>query len=585
MVTNIITLLVYSLTTYLVGLFFYNAFRLPVKSWIKSMLIGHLVITSIYAIYITSGHTYLIIPTFLLAALCLYTFISHQHNKNRIAQRNVQQPFSVKGIAMFCLLGVIAYFTIYFRVYSVQMELMKIHADYSFYGGVADFMNEFRIETTILDPLQTNPTYQIYHYFELWNAALFSTIFGTTGTQALLLITYPFHLTLLLAGVVTFVYEHRKIPIPLVILILLFITPLGILYNDILRLLHLPKLILISDLGLLTLQGMKLFVVYILALVMIKELLVHPVNFETISLWVILLFLYPTTIPFAVTVLFLFYSFPYLQKIAAGNLKIVLLTLMGGLGILTILSPSAVFYAIYEVFRYVVCYPLLGSVLLLSNTTQKNVWLQFLGSLLGSIFLFMLAIKLLAPYLSILQDPSVFQLIMNIAQPACLVLSVVFLVHVIGEKTIFFQTVSVSFVVVCYFLQNLHILAFNRESANKHIDFDVANILLANPNQLIAFERNPDDYRLSTSSWAIYFDIPMHNTRWISKHYFPITLTLPDSNSIQGDIGKKSLYLSCVSQSSFYLFTSKNQKVPLSTIQKRFRRFHRINRTLFMKPI
>jgi hypothetical protein len=578
---HLLILLGYSIITFGIGFCVLSASHLTFKNSLGALLIGHLIITASYAVYISNGHTYLTIPLFLLTTLCSFSFIQQKKGKPPLPSVQLSELLSMKDIFVFSALLLLAYITLYFRVYTLQGELQKIHADYSFYGGVADYMNLFHIETTILDPIQIHSNYSIYHYFELWNAAFFSTLLNTTGTHALLLITYPFHLTLVLVGTITYASQKSNVSIPLILLAVLFITPLGILHNQFLCKLGVPQLILISDTGLLTQQGMKLFAVYILTLLLMTEVLSKPFNFKTVWLWVILLFIYPTTIPFALVIVCLFYSLPIIYNIARTHPKSMLVVIGSSIGIIVTIDASALFYALYEVIRYIVCFPLLIGIFFVSNQTTKVLLLQFLGSILGAIFTFMLAIKIIAPYLSILQDPSVFQLIMNFAQPLCLILSLMILMHILSKRSIVFQILSVSFFVMVYFIQNLHLRAFNREPATKHIALGIVSRLNNNPNGLIAFKRNPEDYLQSTSSWAIYFDIPFDNTRWFSKHYFPIALTLPDSTASQGNIGKESLYQSCVSQTAFAQFKRSMPADSTDLIQEKFMQKHQIDTILF----
>jgi hypothetical protein len=577
LILNIFTILIYGAATLQLGIFLFNMLQLPVKTWISPILIGHITVTAAYAIYLTNGRTYLIIPALLLIAICAYSFIQHKDHRVPTRNNHYAEPFSIKNILVLTTISVIAYLTIYFRVYTIQGELKKIHFDYSFCGGVADYMNQFGIETTILDPIRTNAHYQIYHYFELWNAALFANLFNSTGTQALMLITYPFHLTLLVIGIITFAIENSRNSIYTILLIAFFITPLGILYNKIFQAINAPQLILIEDLGLLTLQGMKLFAVYAVALVFVNDFALPPFNFKAVSLWIISLFIYPTALPFAICILGAFFIFPYFRKSA---LHYPIYTSIGIGCFIAAFNASAVFYSGHEVFRYLLCFPLLVGVVFIQDKKKRDICVHFLFSVMAAIFISMLSLKIFSPYLNILQDPSVFQLIMNFAQPVCLILSIVILMHIIAERSWIFQTISTSFILACYFLQNIHLRTFDRGPAQKYINLDVVNALSLDPGEVIAF-KNPKDYQRSTTSWALYFDIPMDNTRWFSFHYFPVALTLPDSAAFKKDMGKQSLYRNCVKQSSFYEFKLAAANDSISAIQQQFVQLHHISKILF----
>lgn len=178
------------------------------KSILIKFFIGVLFVVGLYAIIVTYFKTVLIglflmfIAYFILNKQKLYFSISNIKLKKR----------EVLQLLKFIPFFIIAFLLYYFILFDISGNIKQVHWDFAFWGGIADSFNRFHIESYYLDVMEEAIplTPNMYHYFEIWTSALYSKVFGYTGTKSLLLFTYPLFTGLYLLGVYGLIAENLK---------------------------------------------------------------------------------------------------------------------------------------------------------------------------------------------------------------------------------------------------------------------------------------------------------------------------------------------------------------------------------------
>lgn len=169
------------------------------QSVFKSMSIVTLVLTTIYALILSSFNSYLLI-LFIFLVYAIFRNIIFKHKKSlefRSYKINVLKEW----------LLILFYFLVSFFLLNIQIILqdniyIDLHPDFSFYAGVSEILSRTGIETTNFDiALQDKQNFVFYHYFELWFNALVSEFLNITHLKGLMFITIPIFATIMLRGV------------------------------------------------------------------------------------------------------------------------------------------------------------------------------------------------------------------------------------------------------------------------------------------------------------------------------------------------------------------------------------------------
>lgn len=549
---------------------------------VAQLLTGHLVITSLYAIGATQGKTYLVIPTIGLLFLFLAGSFFRKSPAVPLPNKHFNWKLSAnisntKMLTVIFAALIIGFLSMYFRVYDFSGMLKKIHTDFTFYGGVSDFMNRFGMESLILDPIKPSSSYQPYHYFELWNAAMFARILGTPALQSLMLLTYSFHIALIIIGFYEYIkLKKLKIGFLFVLIFLLFTSPLGYLLSYILESTPLTKLGFISEHGILTKMGMKLFGVHALSILYLYIFAAQEkINFYTIIFLGCLLFIYPTTVPLGGLFLLLYWSSQFLPPatlqwrswLFKSYLPLLALLVSGT----AVLLRGAFIYSAYEIFRYIASFVLIGLIFIIKsprNELKKTLLMLFL-----SIGLAVAGLRILMPYYAPLQDPNILQIISNFADPFILIGMIAIIIQYLESANKIVLYGAVVLIMLLYFGQGHFNQAFRRSLMRDNIDLALIQQLNIKEGINTAFVRPLADYSRTTTSWNIYYDIPLHNMRWFTSNYFPICLSLPTAEMYAKDANKKRWYESIVTQSSYYQYLQEqrvNNSASPAELEKNF---------------
>lgn len=556
------TMLVYIFLTRLVGkvlveqIFSDENMKVPHTT---ELLSGHLVLVSFYAVIKAEGLTYLALP--LVALLSIYLFslsktklISPEWNRANIG---------IKNIAFILFLALCAFISMYFRVYDWGGGLKKVHTDFSFYGGVADFMKQFGVESLILDPLSVSAfPYQPYHYFELWSAAAFSAILGVPALKTLMLVVYPYHIFLLLLAIHEFVRPRIKSLLEVLVLVVtvLFLTPLGALFSEITHHFVSFNIPFVSEHGIQTKMGMKLYAVQALFGIYLFYILQDQRwSFKFLLFLGTLLFVYPTTVPYGGLFLVMVWVLKLNRGSAHSYLTYKRLIVITGVLIALLCACSLIasglnptLSALFLPIKYVLSFAYIFIIVFLRSDLQKR--LLELVALLIIIPLFLgFSINIGKRFFQIFNNPNFAQIIANFADPAFLVLSIVVINTFILSKGKLIQIFLSAFILGLYFFQG-HFRAYTRAEMNNLVDYEILDVLTQSPDALFAYQRDSLDFHRTTTAWNIYYDIPYHNLRWHTDKYFPLCISLPSVNFKMEDIddSKKQWLSSIISRSAFY---------------------------------
>ncbi len=210
------SIVVFMLLAYMGSFAFRSGSNSEVKNIFLNTFFALLFCVSIYAIIISKGIT---INLFLLGVL-IYLSINNRKEK---------QQFVKPDLALLLKLSLIFPFIIFITGYYVFPD--NIENDIRFYSKISHSLGKFGQENAHhfynSQGKEFSGTYP-YHYTELWLNSIFATILGVTNVIALKYITYPFLISLVFIGFVSF---SKNSVVGFLAAFAISIFPLFILFN------------------------------------------------------------------------------------------------------------------------------------------------------------------------------------------------------------------------------------------------------------------------------------------------------------------------------------------------------------------
>jgi hypothetical protein len=353
------------------------------------------------------------------------------------------------------------------------------------------------------------------------------------------------------------------------------------------------KVPLVFEHGIQTKMGMKLYAVQALFTVYIFHILKEEKwNIRLVLLLGTLLAVYPTTLPFGG--LFLLSVWLYKSKVVQrffssvsknyylGFLGILLITL--AIISLTTSGIKPTLSALFTPVKYLLSFAYI-LLFLFTPKHRKLLSIPIISLLLFSVF-FHFLINIGQAYFPIFNDPNFGQIIANFADPAFLILSIYITLIFTFQKSTPLKFGIIGIILTLYFFQG-HDRAYKRGAMNNLVDEETL-LLLNNSEEVIAYQRDSIDFENTTVSWSIYYDIPYHNLRWHTDHYFPICISLPTVSfaTKTTDDSKKQWLNSIIKRSSFYQFsTSGNDSFPYNINDKtaEFLELNQVKKVIYSK--
>lgn len=302
LVTYILAFLIFYLAGNLLLSFFQTSAKLNQILIFLRLVTGLFSVVSMYAIFKTGGNTIQLIFPIMFVAVVVYSLF-----QNKLTTKGYWQRFFLiewESLIFFSILS--AVFIILFQYRFIGFDNMKVltSPDLYYYGSAADYMNKFGIESNsfeIIDVKNTSPSLDnLYHYFELWFAALLSKLSGTTGVNALMKVCFPFLYSLIGLGCLKVINYSSKLKLISrfsIAVLIFFLTPISSYLEA-----FSGKIFSIgfsSNLSLMSEFGEKLSVptlFLILSLVLYKFCGIKRL-FLTITPLLVLSVIYPTTLP------------------------------------------------------------------------------------------------------------------------------------------------------------------------------------------------------------------------------------------------------------------------------------------------
>lgn len=235
---SFISVLLFTLACYLTGYVLEigaNKFtRKRVYGFFDKLFFGFLLLTALYAIFITHGKTILmILPPVIIYLLLLKEKGSAEGEK--IAKKNIIIFFT--GVVFFS-------FLFYLQGYvSFNGDSIKyIAGDLSYYARIAHDLNVHHIENIRVERFYPE-TFGVepYHYLDIWPAALISKLTGLNTHYSLVLVCLPFFTLLFAFGVLELLISiagNKKIVYFLAFISILvsglpFLSPSFFIHSDI----------------------------------------------------------------------------------------------------------------------------------------------------------------------------------------------------------------------------------------------------------------------------------------------------------------------------------------------------------------
>ncbi len=554
----LITTFCYLLICYVVGksiLSVYKTSNKIIESDALAIALANLIFVSSFAIITTSGKTYLIAFPLLSAALLIYTW-----SKKKLRLPN--PPIKIKFKLVLLISFAIASFILCMRLFNLDGNILTIHHDYAFYGGIADYMNQYHVETTILDPLVIEQSYMPYHYFESWHAALLSKLTVTPGTLTLLAGVYLFNLTLLFLSFIEYIKpgHHKTLSVVFASVFLLVCHPLGEYISQFMHWVGLPSLGFVSHWGILTLIGMKLYVVYIWILLVQTY---NPSGIIGNSILIIIMLWYPTALPIAIGYLLISWILrnPHYKSIYTNRIGLAFLFTFSI--ILVSLYPKELFWSVYSMGILFLCFPL--SLAIFAYRKKQPEYLTSLTALVLIAFLTNLSIRILSRYISALDNPDMVQVSENVTVPFFIILSTFIVIEF--SRTIILPSLITGVYAFAYFTSNTYTAAFKAPISEIGNQSSLMQLVKQHSDYKIGFISAQEKFNKSTFNWNVYFKIPHPDYRLISNNYFPIPMSVPDSASISSTKAKKTVFESVIKKTSYFKFISYNNAIDTLTQQ------------------
>jgi hypothetical protein len=574
----LISLLIYTIG-HIVFSFWNEEYPNAFESFFKKMVVGIIVLTTIYACLKTNFST-------ILSGIWVITGLYLIWNKRLISYLSIQKIKFIEWQAILYylsgLLFLMAFF--YYRVVNIDGFHKMVFLDNSFYAGIGDFLNKYGIESTSFNTIDIKgqgPS--LYHFFNEWYMALIAKIFAITSLSAYSFIGLPIMWTIVFIGAVWISHQffHKKAVIHWLISInVFFILGLGEYLQN---LFFIQKGITFWDMNILNVGLTKLGIACILiisASMNLKDKL--TINFfYPLAILSILYVTFSPTIFGATIIYFLYFKIlkkeVYLKELLIISLSIVFIGLfyfinsffsekpLESYGILkhfgeylkskefTIKPYLITFYATF--IRFLIANLLYFSFFIFNKARFKNVknfnkplWIFLVGLLLTGYVMYVM--------LTFMADGT--QFLTNPVQSFYIILLFTFLCYIISTAK------KIDWVVLTIIVGFLFI--------NLYRDYPYAgqwNLKKLNITYWIKLEKEfkgkefSSVYLRKENSFKVYnhnLQIPAMDLRYITTSYYPISLGIfemppyPYLASKETDINSKTT-------SAFYRFVHQNKLI------------------------
>ena len=271
------------------GVFGFNN-RNDVTRFFFNSLTGLTFFVFVYSLMRTHAAT---INIFLVIPLA-YMFISRDNTQKFPLKVFGSLMLSKKTITELFIFSLIAFTWNFAFNTDMFLEVNIPHGDYIFYANIAEHLNLFGVENSLLDYVyapETLPT--PYHYYEIWITAGLNYFTENLSLINLLMIVYPLGMFLSLAGLRTFLPIEKKASLKIIAFCFLLL-PISAFSIQ-----NLEQINIFQGASVFTLNSLtykKFFPIYIFilaALILVREKNIRGLNFILLCMPIITIALAP----------------------------------------------------------------------------------------------------------------------------------------------------------------------------------------------------------------------------------------------------------------------------------------------------
>lgn len=175
------------------------------------LVIGVVLIPTIYAIYKTNGITILS-----LNVVVLSMFMYHKRKMFFINSTSCfWKQFLVfdKGVIATNIALVVFYLIQLNSMFDLSSNItLALDKDYSYYARISGYLRDFGVENRNIEYfLNEKGDISTYHYSELWLSAFINSLFGIHTQYTLYIITYPLLLSIVYSGLVPLIIQVEQL--------------------------------------------------------------------------------------------------------------------------------------------------------------------------------------------------------------------------------------------------------------------------------------------------------------------------------------------------------------------------------------
>jgi len=193
---------------------------------------GYLILVSLYAIFITKGHS-ILLPIPLLLVISRFVTPRASALNERNSYRNAIYLLSA---------GFVVFIFYYGQAFiSLDPDIMRLPGgDFSFYARLGEFIQFKGVETYKIDYYNSGLQALPYHFIDIWTIGLISQFSGLHEYYSLVLVTYPLLASIFILGVYQLFknYFQNSFVVGVVSVFVLLFSGIGWLY---------PKFIITAD--------------------------------------------------------------------------------------------------------------------------------------------------------------------------------------------------------------------------------------------------------------------------------------------------------------------------------------------------
>jgi hypothetical protein len=207
----------------------------PVENVFSSLIIGFVVLISLFAIIWTKGNS-----IFLSSILIIGFYFLIRKKKYRNKKKIFYIKFSKKELVIFLSVFVlfILFFFISYYLFFIRSK-GEFYCDHIFYANVSNVLSTSHVENSSLFVGETNAG--MYHFSELWFTVFLSKIFGANFLYVFLLVVSSYFASMIVLGgfsIAKIYFKGFVLPIllgttllffrPIVAIVIPFINPLAL---------------------------------------------------------------------------------------------------------------------------------------------------------------------------------------------------------------------------------------------------------------------------------------------------------------------------------------------------------------------